>query len=78
MQKTYYTLNIPVLYRIISYYIYRIIPYHVFGHLAAAMGERFAWRVHNMDQATLFNKHSEHPHALPPSGLFVLGSISNG
>ena len=34
--------------------------------------------VHNMDQATLFNKHSEHPHALPPSGLFVLGSISNG
>ena len=37
-----------------------------------------AVHVHNMDQATLFNKHSEHPHALPPSGLFVLGSISNG
>ena len=34
--------------------------------------------VHNMDQPTLFNKHSEHPRALPPSGLFVLGSISNG
>ena len=40
--------------------------------------DRYRYHVHNMDQATLFNKHSEHPHALPPSGFFVLGSISNG
>ena len=50
----------------------------VFALVTRDEGTDFPAHVHNMDQATLFNKHSEHPHALSPSGLFVLGSISNG